>query len=245
MTKTAAKARVDRYGRAFKGSQLHVQVYVNARRAELDAAIRGEVPELASAGITWRAPLPEDGYAEPRDARFLKLVGLDALRGQIESFWPRGGPVWDGLASIDVGLQPGVLLLEGKSYPEEMKSACRAEIETSRRQIKRAIATTRKKLEAATDTETAWLETYYQLANRLAHLVWLRQHRVPTWLVLACFVDDHRHIATTGEEWQDGLETAGEALGLDLRRVEGLVHVSLPACTRLDLAGAGLESPRR
>ena len=40
--------RVDDKGRAFKGSQLQVQIYVNRRVSELDAAIQDEVRELAT-----------------------------------------------------------------------------------------------------------------------------------------------------------------------------------------------------
>lgn len=55
---------------------------------------------------------------------------LDHHATDLKQFWPTGGPHWDALAVIDLegALRPGVLLLEGKSYPEELYgSGCQAE----------------------------------------------------------------------------------------------------------------------
>lgn len=231
--------RTDGQGRAFKGSQLQIQIYVNARRTELDAEIRQKIPGLANAQITWLAPLPEDGFREPQDGGFLRLAGLDELEDSLRTYWPKGGPVWDGLASFrPQSHRPGVILLEGKSYPEEMKSSCRATNENSRALIQAAITKTRRKLNAERNTASAWFKRYYQLANRLAHLVWLQDQGVPAWLVLVCFADDARHVATTTRAWEEAILAAGDTLGVDLHDIDGVAHLILCARPRSELIPA-------
>ena len=94
--------RVDENGRAFKGSQAHVQTYVNRRPQELDEAIRAQAPELRGSRITWRAPLERHRFVEPRDEEFLRLLGLEQLATSLKTFWPKGGPVWDALSTVQL-----------------------------------------------------------------------------------------------------------------------------------------------
>jgi hypothetical protein len=230
--------RADDDGWAFKGSQLQLQIYVNRRRGELNEALYAAIPELQGSPIQWRAPLEADGLDEPRDREFLQAVGLDRLWDSLTDFWPRLGPVWDGLAEIDFTDVPsGVVLVEAKSYPAELASACRAK-PASRARIEQRLAETRASLGVADHFATVWLERYYQLANRLAHLVWLREQGVQTWLVLIGFTGDTEHVSTTTEAWTAGLRAVGDEMGLDLGQVDGLVDVNLEARPRGDIGPA-------
>jgi hypothetical protein len=115
--------RVDANGAAYAGSQLQTQLYVNERTDELDAAIRDAFDELGEATFEWRSPLAGDHYAEYSDAAFLKRLGLDDHVDALAKFWARrGGPHWDALALVHLPRQaaPGVLVVEGKSYGDEM-----------------------------------------------------------------------------------------------------------------------------
>ena len=116
-------ARVDEHGRAFKGSQLQTQLYVNARTAALDAVIRDEFPDLRHAAIEWRSPLAEDGRREYWDAAFLRRVDLGDHAPALAEFWPSGGPHWDALATISVDGRRGAILGEGKSTPRSSTAA--------------------------------------------------------------------------------------------------------------------------
>ena len=107
-----------------------------------------------------------------------------------------------------------------------MRSASRAEDE-SRERIAAALAHAQRALNSNGDLRE-WLEVYYQLANRLAHLVWLRAQGVPTWLVLASFVEDADHIPTSKARWEKAFERVGRRLAIDLASLDGVVHV-LPA----------------
>jgi hypothetical protein len=231
-------ARADEHGWAFKGSQLQFQLAVNRYCAELNDALKASVDELRAARIHWRAPLEPEKLAEPRDDRFLQAAGLDWMRADLKAFWPRGGPVWDGVAQVSLADgTSGVFLVEAKSYPGELESTCRAE-PPSRDLIEQRLAETRRTLEVDETFAEAWLLRYYQLANRLAHLVWLREKGVCAWLVLAGFTDDVGHVPTASAEWAAGYESVAEVMGIDLSRVEGLVHLELEARARPGLSTA-------
>lgn len=229
-------ARTDSEGRAFKGSQLQTQVYVNRRTGELDAAIRDELTTLPQdARLTWCSPLAERGYAEYQDADFLRVVGLEAHVASLGEFWPSRGPVWDALAVVeDGGDRPGVLLAEGKSYPDELfGGGCKA-TEPSRSQIGAAITRTQRGLGADEDPER-WMGRLYQTANRLAHLYWLREVAgVRAWLVHLLFVDDP-HGPTSGEQWIAAMKAANSELGLGGIAVPHVGHVLLDARERAEL----------
>lgn len=224
--------RVDASGRAFKGSQLQTQIYVNERPAELSEAIVAEVAALDGAHLTWVAPLEANKFREPRDAEFLDVLGRRDLLPSSRAFWPSGGPVWDGLAKVKLsGNDEGLLLLEAKSYPQEMRSACRARRQ-SRRRIEVALSRTRSELGAPEGCANAWIDSYYQLANRLAHLLWLRRAGAPAWLILLCILDDEHHIATTRDAWDSGLADVRDELGIDVSAIEGVAHIFLVAQAR-------------
>src|SRR5688572_1066365 len=106
-----------------KGSRLQVQIYVNRRSGDLSQAVATALPTLQArqAHLCWTAPLEANGFSEPQDKAFLAAVGLTAHADRLAEFWPKGGPVWDGLAiAVFPSGRPGVVLAEGKSYPGEV-----------------------------------------------------------------------------------------------------------------------------
>ena len=59
----------------------------------------------------------------------------------------------------------------------------------------------------------------YQLANRLAHLYWLREalpdnQRVEAWLINVLFADDVGHIPTSADDLESAMQEAWAQLGL-------------------------------
>src|SRR5205823_5618205 len=98
----------------------------------------------------------------------------------------RGGPVWDGLALAYSNNGTHYLLFEAKSHLPELESRCAAS-PSSLRRIETSLGEARELLRCTSASD--WLSPYYQYANRLAHLLWLRS-RVPTSLVNVYFVDD-------------------------------------------------------
>jgi hypothetical protein len=231
--------RTDASGRAYAGSQCQIQTYVNRHPDRLTRAILSAIPELSSldAVLEWVSPLEKELFQEYRDGAFLAALGLTELGPALADFWPRGGPQWDALARIippsfsasgrpsKVVPEMGALLVEAKSYPGEMiADGCRA-AGRSRTKIERSLAEARQWLEAG---EGDWCGSFYQLANRLAHVYFLRERAgTPAWLVNLCFVDDPRS-PTSEEEWQQGLAAARAALGLGPAPVPYVADVFLP-----------------
>jgi hypothetical protein len=164
-TSALSKAgRVDELGRAFAGSQRHIQTYVNLHPDELNAAIKTAVPELANARIEWVSPLESDRFVEYRDESFIGRIGYPEVVAHLGNFWPSGGPCWDGLAKIywnDPTSKHGVLLVEAKSYPEEMWAVNGSRAGgAARRQIAATLLNCKQWCEA--DPEADWMGLYFR-----------------------------------------------------------------------------------
>jgi hypothetical protein len=213
------KARVDAHGRAFKGSQLQVQIYVNRRQHEIEQKLREDLETLdqMAARFEWASPLESERFVEYQDVAFLRAVGLERLAPELAAFWPaRGGPVWDGLARVHLRTGgEGVLLLEAKSYPKELFGrGCTAKAAQSKQLIRSALERTQAWLGLPVDADR-WIGRLYQSANRLAHLYFLREVAgIDAWLAHACFLDDIDHVPITEDAWRRGLEDADRELGL-------------------------------
>ncbi len=237
MKSQASKRRQDDLGRAFAGSQLHLQIYVNRRSEDLSNAILAALspsPPLGST-IRWVSPLEAEKFVEYIDEGFLNALGLQRSATQLLDFWPGRGPNWDGLAVVENGgAVVGYILAEAKSYVGEMQSTCMAKAPTSREKIDVALAKTKQWI--GVQEEVDWKIGFYQFANRLAHLYFLREiARVPSaWLVNLCFVDDDPPRRTSIAEWERRLAEARAKLGLP-SSVPWVSDVLLRARTRAEL----------
>jgi hypothetical protein len=230
--------RQDDAGAAYAGSQLQTQLYVNRRTQELDEAIRNAFADLAGAALEWRSPLAEDGYREYWDMSFLKRLDLDDLTGELPKFWPVGGPHWDALGVVHLpgDDRPGVLLVEGKSYPDELfgsGTAAKAGSD-SRKLIKKSLGQTQQLLGVEGQTPEDWCGRLYQSASHLAHVYWLREQSVRAWLVHLLFTEDP-HGPTTGDEWEKAMAAADDELGVAGLSIPAAAHIMLPAGTRNEL----------
>jgi hypothetical protein len=236
-----AVARVHDHGAAYAGSQLQTQLYVNRRTDALDGAIRNEFRELNGAALEWRSPLASDNYCEYWDRAFLERVDLGHHAADLKAFWPTGGPHWDALAVAHRpdDTRPGVLLVEGKSYPDEFYgSGCAAQPGSMSRQlIEKSLGRTQQRIGVTGRTPADWCGPLYQSANRLAHLYWLRSLGVRAWLVHLLFTDDP-HGPTNAQQWAEAVRKTNDELGVTGKRVEGAGHVVLAAGTREELLGS-------
>ena len=161
------------------------------------------------------------------------------LAGMLREWWPAGGPHWDALARLEFRHQPaGVLLVEGKSYPEEMRDSkgLSATSPVSIEKIQAALAETQRWLNVDKPVES-WLRPYYQTANRLAMLYWLRRQLRDdrAWLVHLCFLNDPTHTESTRGQWAGAFRIVDEHLGLQ-HPVPNYAHVFLDGLPRPDLA---------
>src|SRR5579863_7279000 len=153
-------SRTDSKGRAYAGSQLQIQMYVNERTDALNSAVAESLSSYDVRDIHWVSPLAADTFSEYRDSEFLERVGLGLLKSRLLEFWPKRGPCWDALAQIE----NGCLLIEAKSHVQEIYSGgCKASPE-SRDKIKSAFDATKAWL--GVSPEVDWAGRLYQSANR-------------------------------------------------------------------------------
>lgn len=192
-----------------KGSLRWIQQAVNDGWASLDEPILARLPGATTIG--WRSPMRDDDFAEYRDGDFLNRVGLSNLRSALKDFWPERGPQWDALGVSDRG---DVLLVEAKAHIAEMCSPGTAAGPASFKRIHQALVACATNL-GARASRAAWTDQFYQLANRIAHLHFLREQGVPAYLVLVNFLNDtDMKGPTTQEAWEAAYEVALHVMGL-------------------------------
>lgn len=223
------QSRVDPLGRAFKGSRLQIQTYANVLTDRLNEGMRGAFPNLGP--LTWVSPLASEMYTEYLDEAFLSVMGLPHLVDNLAEFWPRRGPNWDALAVTG----DSVLLVEAKSYPAEAKTRSGAS-EGSLEWIKRSLLETANWL-GLSELPRTWWDGYYQGANRLAHLYFLREAcGIEAYLAFVNFVDDPTHNPTAIGVWEVAEVQYLNALGLD-GLPPAAAFVYLPGVERAVLTG--------
>lgn len=208
-----------------RGSQKWLQQAVEQDWPDLGDPILAALPP--GRRIKWLSPLVDDDYAEYRDGSFLVRLGLPHLSGALDKFWPRRGAVWDGLACTDHG---EVLLVEAKAHIGEFCSgSCQAEATASIAQIKQSLAWTANAIGASDLFETVGFHAFYQYANRLAHVAWLKDQGVEAYLVLVGFVHDGSMPGTTTHEaWEAAYKVADQALGIPRKHPlsASIIHVN-------------------
>ena len=177
---------------------------------------------MVEAKVQWVSPPAEDSFNEYQDAEFLEKLELNQHSPKLKDFWPPGGPCWDALGIVR-GINPqGAVLIEAKSHISEMQSTCRAR-GTSRQKTEKSLALTARSL--GVEVSSSWTDSYYQLANRYAHLYFLREvAEIPAWLVNVYFIDDQsiEHVEPpprSADEWREKLRQLRGKMGLGTKSV--------------------------
>ena len=194
-----------------RGSKKWLQRAVNLCPASLDKMLLARLP--GPGGITWLSPLASDEYAEYSDSAFLELVGAEQLAPQLAGFWPARGPQWDALAKF---ADDTILLVEAKSHIGELCTSPAGAAEPSLGKIKAALKETADSIGAKPRAE--WTRVFYQLANRMAHLYFLRKHGRKARLVLINFIGDAGvHGPSSEAEWRAAYRVVGHVMGVPQR----------------------------
>ena len=203
---------------ANRGSRKWLQVLVNCRPELLNDAIAQRLHELPD-DIDWRSPIWEDHYAEYRDQSFLDRLAASMyyrapMRAQqdLSEFWPRFGPQWDALAVTDRGQ---VLLVEAKAHiPEMVTAPSQARGESALLKIQESLALVKNFVNSKAPVD--WSTSFYQYANRLAHLHWMREvNGHDAYLVNLYFINDREmNGPSTEAEWQAAIRLQETFLGV-------------------------------
>ena len=191
-----------------RGSLKWIQRAVNERWETLEGPI---LSKLKAHSLEWWSPLADDNFAEYRDSSFLARIGHPELAQDLQGYWPARGPQWDALGRSDRG---DVLLVEAKAHVAELCTPGTAAGPASRARIASALDQLADKLGARAG-RAAWTDHFYQLANRLAHLDFLRARSVPAWLVLVNFLGDSEMGGPSSvEAWDAAYQVAFHVMGL-------------------------------
>jgi hypothetical protein len=194
-----------------RGSRKWIQRAVALRAPSLEAPI---LRHIGAERIDWRSPVEADDFAEYRDGSFLDRIGLDHLRPARAAFWPSRGPQWDALGVTDRG---DILLIEAKAHVRELCSPGSQASAPSRTRIATRLDETAVALNAS-ETRAPWIGHFYQLANRLAHLHFLRSNGVRAWLVLVNFTGDRDMSGPASKaEWLAVYQVAWHVMGIGTR----------------------------
>jgi len=214
---------------ATKGSQAHMQAAVAEPQA-LNAAIVEQLPQLQGRRIDWVSPVERTEYKEYFSGPFLDVLGLSALRSELRKFWPPRGPQWDALAKVG---DRGVLLVEAKAHYSETPRPDRCKASpASRQHISSSLERVRNSVGVPTMVPP-WTEDNYQVANRLAHLWWLREQGVDAHLVFLGFTEspDWPRDPLDPQGWSAHVAPILRELGLPIAHelAQCTAVVSLPA----------------
>ena len=179
--------------------------------------------------VEWVSPLKSDDYAEYRDGAFLDVVGQGHLKSELPLFWPKRGPQWDALGLA--GSKP--VLVEAKAHLDEFFSPPTQASEKSLAKISASLSAVAKRLNARSGTD--WTKVFFQYANRIAHLDFLRRHGVDAHLLFVSFIKDTDMGGPANEdEWRIAFRTADYALGLPRRHtLSPFIHHVCPDVTLL------------
>jgi len=195
-----------------------LRVVVNDQQHLLNEKIAAEFGWKHEESIRWLSPVKDDQYAEYFDQEFLDRLDIKNLSVSLADFWPASGPRWDGLAKTESGK---VILVEAKAYIEEsVDYVSRASNPDSIAQISESLAAAKKEFRARPDAP--WESPFYQTANRLAHLYFLRtQNDVDAWMLFLNFANapDVPQPATC-EQWEGAIRLTKKCLGLGTNSLE-------------------------
>jgi hypothetical protein len=197
---------------ASAGSQRWLQIAAHRRPELLRAALRRAGALGPREAIEWKSPTEVNKWREYRDGAALSQCGIGPnLKAPLSSFWPARGPVWDALGVTSEGLP---VLVEAKAHIAEAASPGTKATPDSLVRINRSLEAARRYY--APRARAGWSGHFYQYANRLAHLYFLRKlNGIPARLVFLYFVNaDDVKGPTSEAEWRGAVRLIHAVLGL-------------------------------
>ncbi|MEK3695474.1 hypothetical protein NYE33_00430 [Paenibacillus sp. FSL R10-2199] len=198
-----------------RGSLRAIQAWVNDYETD---SVELVTMQLSLKGkLQWVSPKRSNSMAEYRDVGFLEKVGVaDKITVPLHNFWPSRGPQWDALGVTEA---EEVILVEAKANLKELKSPGSKAGEQSLALIKQTLDEVKEDLGIGAQFD--WTKTYYQYANRVAHLYYLRElNGIKAFLINVYFIGDHSvNGPSSVKEWQVAIGQTKKMLGLDHEHV--------------------------
>ena len=193
------------------GSLKDLQILINKKYNLLNKIISEKLGKTLK--ITWVSPLKEDEFAEYRDEGFLNILDIKPQYYSLSDFWPKGGPQWDALGKTN----NTVFLVEAKANIPEIVSKPSYAGYKSKTKILYSFSKVKRFLNVNNPVD--WSGTFYQYANRIAHLYFLKElNKIDTYLVNIYFVNDKSVKGPSSiSEWKGAIEVIKEYLGIPKR----------------------------
>ena len=171
------------------GSEWNLSQYLSSKEWIFKKAIIDEIGINGVVSIEWLIP---DKYKEFRGIDFIENPD-QRIVDDWKAFWPqRGNPHnWDAIGKMYLNNHKNYfeyILVEAKAHAGEVKTSCRAKSLKSIKMISNALDKTRRYIGVSDNCD--YLNGYYQAANRLAFLYFLREHNINARLVLLYFLGD-------------------------------------------------------
>lgn len=201
-----------------KGSLKWIQALINNNSELVKGKIQDHIKDDLSL-VEWVSPKKEDEFAEYRDEKFLKVLGIEKYYPKLSEFWPKGGPQWDALGKLK---SKYYFIVEAKANIPELISSSKAKSENSITKIKNSIFHTKQFLNATSGLN--WINGFYQYANRLCHLYFLRELcRENAYLIFVYFCNDNTHISTNYEQWNGVLKLQKHLMSLNKHKLQNFI----------------------
>ena len=195
-------------GKASKGSKFMMQIAASQLQKQIiDTKLDDE--------LVWLSPIKDTDYEEYQlsENKVCDFLGITPDKHSFD-FWPARQPQWDGIA---IGRNSGILyLFEAKSHLKETKTDCSASSEISRKQISETMWQVANGVYGLKDRsvfEHYWMNSNYQLANRLTFLHKMKELSTNARfydnvkLVLLNFVNDptwdEKERVSAAEQWTE------------------------------------------
>jgi hypothetical protein len=195
---------------AKKGSQKWIQILVNQKQETINQQIRTSLGMPENEEISWCSPLAINNYVEYKDQEFLEALEIKPVKTKLADFWPKSGPRWDALAKSSSGK---LFLVEAKSHITELISDFKGSNQTSINKIQSSLTATKRRFGVKESYD--WTKTFYQYANRLAHVNWLSENGYDVRLVNVYFLNDEEMDGPkTVDEWKGAIRLLHRCLGL-------------------------------
>ena len=251
------------------GSEWHLLRYLGYHRWYLDRFIlkgmgvktdrvsteawRGRIRWVDADFSSTRKPLHDD--REFRGVYFKQPNSIAAVLGvEWPKYWPASGnpPHWDAVgrynskrefseSPAERGLDPDGewLLVEAKAHLGEMETQCGATSSESIEMIRRALNSTAKAVTHHGVPTDAWMNKYYQYANRLATLNFLcniSAYVQPARLIFLYFYGEleeampGRKCPQSAAEWQAHIDMVNSEMDIDSQSplMQRVHHITLP-----------------
>ncbi len=197
------------------GSEFHLLRLLGRHRNELNKAILSELK--ISSRIEW-LDFPYNKKTDTYDGEYIGVDFLEipGIEKKWEKCWPskKNAMNWDAIAKIN----DEWLLFEAKAHAGELKSNSRASKE-SQKKIKESFdnLASNRGIKITND----WLKQYYQKANRLLFLHFLRSQGIKAKLVFIYFINgyekDTKSIKSKNE-WKSILKKQDDYLNISTNK---------------------------